>query len=241
MKKTITGILAAAVLSFGLTGCGENQIPDMTDAELQMVGEYAAITLMKYDANNRSRLVELPEESVPQASGFQVNTEQKEPSGMGLVDDTPVVNSQGGDIGNSYTMEELLGLSKELHVNYLGYELCDSYPYDEAGNYMTVAAVQGKKLLVLRFSIANNSGQELNADLLSNNADYRITVNGSVTRQALMTMLEDDMITYMGTIPAGGSEEVVLIAEIEDSVAAELSSVSLKVKNDSKAYTIQLF
>ena len=37
--------------------CG-NEIPDLTEEESQRIGEYAAVTLLKYDANNRSRLVD---------------------------------------------------------------------------------------------------------------------------------------------------------------------------------------
>ena len=45
------------VMALGMTACG-NEIPDLTEAESQRVGEYAAVTLLKYDANHRSRLVD---------------------------------------------------------------------------------------------------------------------------------------------------------------------------------------
>lgn len=242
-KKNITAALMAVLLSFGLSGCGENQIPAMTADELQAVGEYAAITLMKYDASRRSRLVELPEDNIsPVYDSYEPEiTKPEESSEMKPVDDTPVVNAQGGGADSSYTMEEVMGLSEGLSVTYQGYEICDYYPYDEEDSYFAVQAVQGKKLLVLQFSITNNSGQERNVDLLSSGTVYRITVNETVTRQALLTMLTNDMTTYADTISAGGSAEVVLVAEVEDSMAAELTSVNLKLKNGSKIYTIQLF
>ena len=40
-----------------MTACG-NEIPDLTEAESQRVGEYAAVTLLKYDATLRSRLAD---------------------------------------------------------------------------------------------------------------------------------------------------------------------------------------
>lgn len=242
-KKNITAALMAVLLSFGLSGCGENQIPAMTADELQAVGEYAAITLMKYDASRRSRLVELPEESIsPIYDSYEPEiTKPEEPSEMKPADDTPVVNSQGGGADSSYTIEEVMELPDGISVSYRGYELCDYYPYDEEESYFAVQAAQGKKLLVLQFSITNNSGREQNVDLLSSGMVYRITVNETVTRQALLTMLMDDMTTYADIIPADGSAEVVLVAEVEDSMAAELTSVNLKLKNGSKTCTIQLF
>ena len=59
MKKKGFALLITICMIFGLSACGENVIPEMTDEELQAVGEYAAITLMKYDANQRSRLVDI--------------------------------------------------------------------------------------------------------------------------------------------------------------------------------------
>ena len=53
---------AFVVMIMCLTGCAENQIPTMTDEQIYEVSEYVAITLMKYDASNRSRLVELDED-----------------------------------------------------------------------------------------------------------------------------------------------------------------------------------
>ena len=55
-KRIVCGALLC-VMALGMTACG-NEIPDLTEAESQRVGEYAAVTLLKYDANNRSRLVD---------------------------------------------------------------------------------------------------------------------------------------------------------------------------------------
>ena len=46
-KRKIVAIFTAALLITGLTGCAENQIPDLSGDEIQAVGEYVAITLMK--------------------------------------------------------------------------------------------------------------------------------------------------------------------------------------------------
>lgn len=237
-RKNITAVLTVLMLGIGLSGCGENQIPEMTAEELQMVGEYAAITLMKYDASRRSRLVELPEESAPQPAGPSENPEPEAPPVTEPEENITAPVSGGETEESSYTMEEVMGLPEGLSVSYQDYELCDYYPHDE-GDYMAVQAVSGKKLLVLHFSITNSSGQEKSVDLLSGNTAYWITVNGDVTRRALVTMLLDDMTTYSDTIPGGGRAEVVLVVEIEEST--EPASVSLKLKNDSKIHTIQLF
>ena len=57
-KKSLMTVMAVAML--GLSGCAENQIPEMTEEEMRAVGEYVAYALTKYDAGRSSRLMDLP-------------------------------------------------------------------------------------------------------------------------------------------------------------------------------------
>ena len=47
VKRKISMVLTAALLMTGLTGCAENQIKDLSEDEIQAVGEYVALTMMK--------------------------------------------------------------------------------------------------------------------------------------------------------------------------------------------------
>ena len=58
MKKKLTGGIAAALIAVVMTGCG-NTIPEMTEAEQELVVEYAANTLLKYDKYYERKLIEL--------------------------------------------------------------------------------------------------------------------------------------------------------------------------------------
>ena len=100
-------------------------------------------------------------------------------------------------------------------------------------------AVEGKKLLVLRFSLYNGSGQEQEVNILSKEAAFQVVVNETVSRRAMTTWLLDDLATFQGVIPAEGSASAVLLIEVEDGT--EISTVSLKLKSDSNVCTIRLF
>ena len=63
MRKKVCMISMAAAVTLGMTACG-NAIPDMTEAQMQAISEYAAITLLKYDVDHKSRLVDLDRKSV---------------------------------------------------------------------------------------------------------------------------------------------------------------------------------
>ena len=238
MKKRISIALAAGLLIMSLTGCGENQIPDMTDEQMQEIGEFTAIILMKHDAGNRSRLVDISLLGLPDPTPEPTPepTPTPTPSGMDPVDDTPVIS--GGNGNGSATMEEVLELPEGLSVVYMGEELHKNYPEDEDGVGMTAA--EGKQILVLNFSIMNASDQEQAVDFLSMAPEFRVTVNGAYTRRALPTVFENDLPLYKGVIPAMQSVPLAILIEVEDADAANLSSISLNVKNESKAYTIQL-
>lgn len=236
-------------LALGLTACG-NAIPDMTDAEMRAVGEYAAITLMKYDTGHRSRLVDLElvaqaeAQRRAQAEAEALRREQEaaaqEESGMRPTENTPVIGTNGMPESAPVSMEETLGLPEGVSITYREMAVCDSYP-DADGGFFSLTAGEGKRFLVLKFDLYNGSGQDQNIDLLSQKIIYNVTANGSVTRNALTTMLMDDLTVYKDTVTAGAGIETVLVVEMESSVADSLSSLSLNVKNDSRTYAVQLF
>lgn len=247
MNRRIKVFAVNLAVMFALTGCG-NQIPDMTEEQMQMVGEYAAITLLKYDADHRSRLVTMDEIEAHDAKEKELQElreQQQEAASKGNQmkpsDDTPTIAAgQETGIENTIGFEEFYGLPEGISISYQGEETRDSYSGDASMDAFSLEATPGKKLLILNFLLENQSGNDQSVDLFSKTAIYRVTVNGTYTRGALTTMLTDDMSTYVGTLAAGESKNVVLIVEIEKNMADSISSISLRLKNESKTGTIQL-
>ncbi len=242
---------ACAALVLTMTGCG-NQIPDLTEEEMQMVGEYAAITLLKYDANHRSRLVdaalveteeaekdeELTEET-PETKTEELKSEET-PESTPVVE-TPVIDAEEVPVSAAEAeVATFYDLPENVEITYKGYEISTSYPSDSANGYLTVEAEQGKKLLILQFDISNGTAAEQAVDLFSSTAVYQVNVNGIYEQNALTTMLMNDMSTLVTTIPANGSQEVVLVVEIEEDMADSISTITLNMKNEPNTYTIQL-
>lgn len=235
MKWTAFPVVMALVMS--LTGCAENQIPTMTDEQIYEVSEYVAITLMKYDANNRSRLVELDEDDFIEKE--PVVTPKPEDSGMKPTDDTPVIdNTPDGE--SEEPVESVLALSEGLQLTYVGHEVQKTYPEDIAASYFSISAAEGKQLLVLRFDLGNISQNEVSVDLLSSDESFMVTVNEEYSRRALTTMLDNDLSTYVGNLKANESKEVVLIIEVDEALANAITSITIKVQNESKKHTIRV-
>jgi len=244
-RKRIGRKAAAVLLMFGLSGCAQNQIPELTQDEIQTVSEYVAVTMMKYDAGHRSRLVELPEgERLPPVETPVPTAVPQAPPVASEQQTSPDDNTQqtpSEEAVNPYSMEEVMGLPEGVAAAYTGYQLCSRYPDNGGAGGFSLDAVDGRQLLILKFSLTNTSGQEQAVDLLSSGTVYRITVNGNYIRRALTTILGDDMTTFVGTLPEGSSTEAVLVIEVENETADNLSSLEISLKNDSKTYTLQLF
>ena len=242
-KNIVCGALLCTMM-LSMTACG-NEIPDLTEEESQRVGEYAAVTLLKYDANNRSRLVDpemviakLEKEAAREATKAAQEEEKAEETGSTGTTEVTMPTAQE-DITAS--MEEFFGLPEGVSITYEDYMVTDSYPEDGATDeYFALDASTGKKLLVLRFCLTNGTEQEEKMDLLNTNSRYIITVNDSIRANALTTMLPNDMSTYEETLEPGQSQELVLLLEVNEDVAGAVQTIALRLKNTSNEYTIQL-
>ena len=207
--------------------------------------------MLKYDAGNRSRLVPMEEveardqkllEKKQREEQNKKEEEVPEPTqeGMDPVEDTPVIEIGQETNGNtSGSMEEFYALPQGITITYNGSEICDSYPQEQS-DFFALDATSGKRLLVLKFGLENQSQTNQSIDLLSKEVMIRVMVNGDYRRNILTTMLTDDMSTYTGEIPAGGTINVVLLAEVDNAVAENISSLSLNLKSEADSYTMQL-
>lgn len=243
---TIPLVMAAVLV---MAGCG-NVIPDMTADEMQAIGEYAAITLLKYDVNHRSRLVDL--ELVAQAEAkaraeaeaqAAAEAKEQEEAGTRPTDNTPIVGGVGTVTAPTITMEEIFNLPEGVSITYRETKICESYP--EGGqDFFSVPATSGHQLFVLKFDLYNGSDQDQYIDLLSQfsqeGLSLKVTVNGTYSRRSLTTMLLNDVTSYMDTLAAGARVEVVAVVEVENSIANNVSSIKLELKNESNTYTDQL-
>lgn len=242
-KNMVCGALLCAMM-LSMTACG-NEIPDLTEEESQRIGEYAAVTLLKYDANNRSRLVDpevviakLEMEAAKEAAKASQEEEKAEETGSTGTTEVAMPTAQE-EITAS--MEDFFGLPEGVSIAYEDYMVADSYPEDGAAEeYFALDASMGKKLLVLRFHLTNGTEQEESIDLLNTNSRYIITVNDSIRANALTTMLPNDMSTYMDTLEPGQTQELVLLLEVNEDVAGAVQKIALRLKNASNEYTIQL-
>lgn len=248
LSRKLKAMTIAGMLTIALTGC-QNALPEMTTEEVAQIGEYAAITLLKYDANARSRLVDeetvLAYEQKQQALKELAakETPKEESAGMEPVADTPVIEKEKTDVVQNTvsSLETSLSVPEGITITYTGYEVCDTYPEDGLSKeYLSLDATAGKKLLVLEFTAQNSSAAEVSANFFSTKAGFSVDLGDGTKQKAMISMLMNDMSTYIGTIPAGESQNLVLLFEIDESKASNLEGVQLYYKDENGTNSIQL-
>lgn len=248
-KKSWVKILTIGVAGFCLTGCG-NAIPEMTEQQQELVVEFAAGELLKFDQAHATRLVPLemiqeeedqeemstPEENAePSADEANENEEHGE-DGI-PADDAVVIDQTQEALPES--IDEFLGLTG-VSITYTGHELTDSYPPEAADEvYFFMSATENNKLLVLKFQVENTTGGDMELDFAHSQTRYKIVVNGT-EQNALTTMLLNDMAYYEGTLAAGESIELVLVGEVSNEQADQITSLELTMKSVDDTATISL-
>ncbi|MBR1855096.1 MAG: hypothetical protein IJ794_18485 [Lachnospiraceae bacterium] len=236
----LTALTSVCVVS--LTGCG-GTLPEMTDDQANAIGEYAAVTLLKYDANSKSRLVDLamlekveeieqqPVQPVPETQGSDSVEPEQQPA---VIDNTANV----GEV-MAASMEEFLELPDGMTLSYTGYEMTQSYR-EEGDLYFALEASAGKELMVISFSLENQSGEDKELRLIDLRNSYRVTVNDEYTRTALTTMLGNDLSTFIGTLKAGESRTLVLLIEVDPDKVPQVDTITLKFKNTETSFVQQV-
>ena len=227
-----------------LAGCG-NAIPDMSTDVEQKVGEYAGVVMLRYDANHRSRLVDLPEEEMVEEPVIEEPEPEPEPEPpaeeeVPAVDESTVtvIDNSTEEEPENITPEEFLNLPQGVSLIYQGYSIESSYPANSVDSYFTLDASSGKKLIVLYYNLYNQSGSDCDINFLGDGYAFKVVINGKTTRTALVTMLMDDMSTYIGTVANGNGEELVLIFEEDENV--EITSLELNIKGNEGKCSVTL-
>lgn len=235
MKK-VSVLLCGLMVALLTAGCGE--MPDLTQEETDLIAEYAAGILLKYDRGQINRLVDTPQydEETEEEELQPEEAEQAEPE-----ENTSVVDvSQDEETETTVSsVEQYYGVPNVM-ITYTGYEVAASYPpsSEEENLVFSMDASAGTQLLVLKFNAQNLSGEDQVLNMLGYGARFRVSVNGESSKGALATMLVNDMQTYNDVIPASSAVELVSIVEIPQGINVE--SIDMILRGGEQDATLRL-
>ena len=258
MRKNVLSTIVSILLLSALTGCGafESKIPALTDEQQDLVVEYATEVLLHYDRLNGDKIRPVKysvvtddgnalseedyenklKDDMEAASGLTLPEneipETTDTSDVVVTDNTEVNEAEVSSFASIADCFGLTGVSIEP----AGYEITDFYPQSPS-EYFVMNATEGNRLIILRFKLTNTSGSDIHVDVPYGDVRYKITLNDN-TKNALTTLLVNDMGTYSRDLLSGESEEVVLVGEFDSSEADNINSLSLVIKRESGDYLV---
>lgn len=234
MKKKVTAIIIIIVLA-GLTGCVQTTELDK-EQELQFI-EYSVYSVLEHDKNYMIGLNQVEIESEAETESDATDNQQQEPETDGQGQSNQ--NQGGTTVQATDNINDALGIEGAT-VKYAGVSVCDSFPEAENIPSFVIKAVSGKKLVVLKFDITNTTDSDMKVDLSSKKLSFKGIFNGSVKTNVLVTLLPEALNTFDDVIPAGGTIQTVLVFEISESYADNLTTVTVEVKSESGTKSIKL-
>lgn len=230
-------IALAGMTAIGLCGCG-NMIPSLSEEQEALVVEYASTAVLKHDANYQGKLVDLStlttEEDTPEE-----NTEEVPAEAADLTEE-PVQMPEPELTENSAIQEEaevqqeaeqILGL-QNVSLNYSGYEIDDFYPQNGNEIYFVMNATPGNNLLVMKFTLRNLLNEEQDVQIQPGTVRVKIDLNGE-EKNALTTMLLNDLAAYQGTLGPNEETELVVVGEYPVEDLQIIDSLGVKLKNEN--------
>ena len=247
-KKIIICLLGCLMLS----GSGA-QIPELNAEQEEIITQYAATTLLKYDANYESGLMS-EEEMAALMREMITPTPMPTPTPMQATETEDVEEDSQGEIPeeligeeepvDNRTISEFFGL-EEIDISYAGYDIVNSYP--ESGTddwYFAMDAVEGNQLLVLNFDVMNLGAAEVEVDILNMTPRFRVFINGGEQINASTTLLTDDLKTMKMVLQPGEAVREVIIIEISETEVLELSAedaeLELMIRLDEDSLRLKL-
>ena len=243
MRKIIkkgTVLAAAAVL---LTGCGE-PMASLTEREEDIVVQYSAGTLAKHNSYQQEGMTAVyPEEEEPEEDEpKQEDTEEKkEPKTQDSEEQKNPEKEQKKEENNSktdgqLTMTKAMGISG-VEFSYKDYSIVSGY---SQGDYFSLDASPGNVFFVLNVNITNTGNKTVQCDLLTKQPIFTLKLNGEAGVQNVVTVLSNDLSTYVGTLEPGQTEAAILLFEVKEATAEKVTSMQVSLQMNDKTSEIKI-
>ncbi len=231
MKKYINCI-AMAILSVSLlTGCSSGI--ELSEEENDMVAEYMAAALLKYDSEYEKELIYVEQMEEEEDNQFVSTDDSTEEDGKeqtqnsnGTQTSNKTENSSEKKETSSVSLDKIFD-SSTYKIEYVGMKECTTYKED-GNNYFVVEAPSGSKLAVAQFKITNTSSKDIKVEFAEKNIVYSF-----LGKNPLLTALTGDLQYYNETIPANKSKMAVVLFAVNKDTDISGGTLTVAKKGQS--------
>ncbi|WP_456057052.1 DUF4352 domain-containing protein [Agathobacter sp.] len=218
-----------------LTGCG-TQLYDMTDAEQSLIANYSAYVVAKHNIYQQDGMTNATEdtEKVDEVSPDNSHSQDNKTSEAGNDKNSNSQKEPAASQEKKVSLAEATGYGS-LDITYNGATESDVY---NEGSYYSMTAGSGNTFAVMKFTLKNPTGEDINVDMFGNARTYKATFPDGKEYTAEGTFLTYSLNTFQGTVKAGGSVDVVLLFKIPQGTACD--NITMSVIKDNEKSLIEL-
>ena len=221
-----------------LTGCG-TQLYDMTDAEQSLIANYSAYVVAKHNIYQQDGMTNATEdtedtEKVDEVSPDNSHSQDNKTSEAGNDKSSNSQKEPAASQEKKVSLAEATGYGS-LDITYNGATESDVY---NEGSYYSMTAGSGNTFAVMKFTLKNPTGEDINVDMFGNARTYKATFPDGKEYTAEGTFLTYSLNTFQGTVKAGGAVDVVLLFKIPQGTACD--NITMSVIKDNEKSLIEL-
>ncbi len=249
-KKNLVFCVLAVLICLNLSGCAK--VYELTEADEEMIAVYCAKTVSKFNtikAQGYTNLIgsdlkelyaasentdEVVEEET--ASEEVLNPETGEPLSADITDVSETIDVTDDtvtDASSSASLTDALAIAG-LTFDFKSVSAMDYY---SIGGYANITPSRGKQFLVVTYNVVNSTDADVAVDIPSTGIKFKAVVGG-VSNTSDGTIVPTDLSVYKGAIPAGHTQEMVLLFQFEPDALTDLSGLKLQMVQGTSATNI---
>lgn len=238
-------MMLIAIFAMGLSGCSLTPSLSLTQEQSDLVAEYAAGLVVKYQKGHEMGFSPVTEdEPVTDTNQIPVDSEMIESEGVIPEDsvettdsseDIPVVSvvSENSSVSPEVPMGQIFGVTG-FDVSYSNYEFQKIYPPQESADLVfSMQASPGMELLIIHFNVTNGNETVSAFNSVDTGVKARVVINGGERIPAQTTILMNDLLMFSDEVAPYGMVDAVLVFEVPEDTQQTITSLDLiLVDND---------
>lgn len=257
-KKRIIAILLG-LSCFLFTGCGD-KLYSLTDKEEKMIVSYSTAVVAKYNKKQRQGNIKLVDDSKSSTSSSESSSDSKNSSdGTSSTDKSSTSTSDAGNptdktstsdnttttdtsAQTTSSIQDALGIDG-MNFEMEPTEVVNAY---KVNNYSAVTPASGNSLVVVKVKGTNTTSNDISINFLEKGYAYKFVLNGTETSNNMSqegsttAWVLNELSTYNGVVPAGKSQEFILLFQFNSEKAANLTDQRLEITKDGKAINVSI-
>ena len=234
-KRILFVCIAACSLCLG--GCGD-ALHELTLEEESLIVHYAAYAVAKHNIQQKDGMsgVYIPETEQEESETTEIPEDTQTP------EDTENPNGQDGTVDvpevedTTVVLADAIGHGSDLTITYSGGVVTKNYV---EGSAYSIDATEGNTFFVMKFNLTNITESDVEVENVTKGLKFKM-VSGETSVNSEVTFLMTDFSTYYGTIPAGQSVEAVLLFEVPEETAEQITEPGLQILLDNVYKNVKL-